>query len=229
MSFNCPAAPFAGSALALKTTILPAGKILVRFHGIAFPANSFNPNFGADWLDPLDGARFNPFPDLTSVNVPTVYAADHFTAAALESVFHAVEHIPSPRYLRSQLATWRYSELETKRDLEVFELTNPNLRQLAVPGRPMSLVEAELIHSQNDQYPNTRTWARLLYLQVPALDGLGWRPRLGGQGSSYVFFGGRCHATDFGLVSGPTAIESGLGFDKILEVADGASIRIVNS
>jgi len=229
MSFDCPKAPFVGPPLALKTTVLPAGKTLVRFHGMTHSANSFNPNTGADWLRPLDGTRFNPFPDLTSANVPTMYAADSFTAAALESVFHAVEHVPSPRYLRSQLATWRYSELEIKRDLEVFELTNPNLRQLAVPGRPMSLAEAELIHSLNDQYPNTRTWARLLYLQVPALDGLGWRPRLGGQGTSYVFFGGRCHSADFGVLSGPTSIDSGPGFDKILEVAVRASIRVVKS
>jgi hypothetical protein len=229
MPFDCPKAPFVGSPLALKTTVLPAGKTLVRFHGSAYPANSFNPNTGADWLKPLDGARFNPFPDLTSTNVPTIYAADSFTAAALESVFHAVEHVPSPRYLRSQLATWRYSELELKRDLEVFELTNPNLRQLVVRGRPMSLVEAELIHSQNDQYPNTRTWARLLYLQVTTLHGLGWRPRLGGEGTSYVLFGSRCHSTDLGILSGPTSIESGHGFDRILEVAVRASIRIVNS
>jgi hypothetical protein len=99
MPFDCPKAPFVGSPLALKTTVLPAGKTLVRFHGITNPANSFNPNTGADWLKPLDGARFNPFPDLNSTNVPTVYAADSFTAAALDAsyatdAFKVAEEIP---------------------------------------------------------------------------------------------------------------------------------------
>jgi hypothetical protein len=69
MPFDCPRAPFVGSPLALKTTVLPSGKKLVRFHGIAYPANSFNPNTGADWLNPLDGARFNPFDRILEVAV----------------------------------------------------------------------------------------------------------------------------------------------------------------
>jgi hypothetical protein len=107
--------------------------------------------------------------------------------------------------------------LEIKPDLEMFELTNPNLRQLVVPGHPMSLAEAELIRSRSDQYPNTRTWARLLYSQVTTLHGLGWRPRLGGEGTSYALCGNRYQSTDLGILSGPTSIESGHGFDRILE------------
>jgi len=205
-----------------------AGQALVRFHGAAFPANSFNPNSGKDWRKPVDGARFNPFPDSASINVPTIYAADSFAAAALESVFHNVAHVPSPYYLRSQLAAWRYSELKLKRNLTIFELINPNLRQLTVPGRSNSLQEAELIHTQNDQYPNTRTWAHFLFHKYANLAGLGWRPRLGGQGTSYIFFEGRCSSSDFAVLSGPAPIDSGLGFHKIHSVAISASIRFVN-
>jgi hypothetical protein len=211
----------------LQTAVLSAGLSLVRFHGTTFTANSFNPNAGKDWSKPDDGARFNPFPDLASKNVATLYAADGFAAAALESVFHAVAHVPSPDYSQTQLANWRYSELELKRDLTIFELTNPNLRQLSVPGRSNSLEEAELIHTQNDQYPNTRTWAHFLFHKYATLAGLAWRPRLAGQGTSYVLFGGRCESVDLAVLSGPMRIDSGLGFDRIRDVATAASIRIV--
>jgi hypothetical protein len=212
----------------VQTTDLLAGQTLVRFHSPAHPANSFNPSFGKDWSKPNDGGRFSPLPDSASTNVPTLYAADTFAAAALESVFHNVDHVPTPYYPRSHLAAWRYSEIELKRDLTIFELINPNLRQLTVPGRSNSLQEAELIHSQNDQYPNTRTWAHLLFHKYANLAGLGWRPRLGGQGNSYVFFEGRCSSADFAVLSGSKPIDSGLGFHRIHDVAISASIRIVN-
>lgn len=92
MPFRCPKAPDSGPPPVVLTTILPAGSTLVRCHGGSFAANSFNPNSGKDWTVPEDGARFNPFPDSHSRYVPHLYAADNFTAAALESVFHAVQH-----------------------------------------------------------------------------------------------------------------------------------------
>jgi len=52
-------------------------------------------------------------------------AASSLAAAALESVFHDVEHIPSPKYPRSRLRDWSYTRLEITRDLMLFELVNP--------------------------------------------------------------------------------------------------------
>jgi RES domain len=103
MPSDCPKAPLYGPIPQLQTLVLGVGQTLVRFHGNAFPANSFNPNIGKDWAIPEHGARFNPFPNDHSANVPTVYAGDDFAGAALESVFHNVPHIPSPRFL---LRTW---------------------------------------------------------------------------------------------------------------------------
>lgn len=229
MPFSCPKAPDSGPPPVVQTTIRPAGSTLVRCHGGSFGANSFNPNSGKDWTVPEDGARFNPFPDSHSRYVPHLYAADNFAAAALESVFHAVQHIPSPDYPRSQLKAWFYSEMELKKDLTILELTNPNLRQLSVPGRSTSLVESELVHTEADQYPNTRTWARFLHSHVALLDGLAWRPRLGGQGIAYIFFGDRCKNTDFAIQTGPIALDSGSGLARIRMVAASASIRIIDS
>ena len=231
MPSDCPIAPLYGPIAEVRTFVLPSGTTLTRFHGLKFPANSFNPNIGKDWTIPDHGARFNPFPDIHSTNVPTVYAGDDFAAAALESVFHNVPHIPSPPYPRKDLEAWRYTELEVKRNLTLLELTNPNLRQLDVPGRETSLLESELIHSQPADYPNTRTWGRYLFLMIPALAGLAFRPRLGGEGNAYVFFEGRCTSADFQILGGAAAvpIDSGPGFVKIHDVATAASIRIVNS
>jgi len=95
------------------------------------------------------------------------------------------------------------------RNLLVLELTNPHLRQLAVPGRPTSIQEGELIHSPTSEYPNTRTWARFLHESLPTLDGLAWRPRLAGTGWSYVFFGDRFVAGDLKAEPTPTNVDSG--------------------
>src|SRR4051812_37330280 len=111
-SSKCPRAHSFKTLPALETSILRAGSVLIRMHGPAYPANSFNPNVGKRIDVAIDGARFNPFPGSGSSNVPTLYAADDFSAAALESVFHAVDHVPSPTYLRTQLSQWRHTELE---------------------------------------------------------------------------------------------------------------------
>jgi hypothetical protein len=229
MSSRCPKAPGSGPPPAILTTTLPAGSTLVRCHGSSFAPNAFNPNSGKDWSIPEDGARFNPFPDSRSQNVPHLYAADNFTAAALESVFHAVPHTPSPEFLLSQLSGWFYSEMELKRELKIFELINANLRQLNVPGRAKSIDEGELVHSEADQYPNTRTWAHFLHSHMPGLAGLTWRPRLGGQGLAYVFFGDRCKSADFTITAGPHALGSGSGLARAKATAAFASIRIIDS
>jgi hypothetical protein len=192
MSSNCPSAPSTpGPALELQTTDLPSGSVLFRFHGNIYPANSFNPNTGRRIDVPEDGTRFNPFPGAPSPNVPTLYGADRLSAAALESIFHDVPHVPSPTYPRNRLREWSYSKLETTRDLLLFELINPRLRQLPVPARDSSLTEDELVHTPASEYPHTRTWAKFLHAHVPGLHALRWRPRLGGEGHALVLFGDR--------------------------------------
>ncbi len=76
---------------------------------------------------------------------------------------------------------------------------------------------------------DTRTWARFLHASLPGLDGLAWRPRLGGTGWAYVFFGDRCGTG--ALRAQPTATEviSGAGFLELHRIATEASIRIIDS
>lgn len=213
----------------MQTRILRVGSRLVRCHGSSFAGNAFNANIGKDWTVAEDGARFSPFPVSRSHNVHHLYAADNFRAAALESVFHEVQHVPSPEFPRSHLNVWFYSKMILIKDLTIVELINPNLRQLSVPGRASSLGEGELIHSESDQYPNTRTWARFLHSKISDLQGLAWRPRLGGHGMAYIFFGDRCKSADFEIQSGPIALGSGSGLRSIKAVATFANIRIIDT
>src|SRR5215469_15669470 len=161
MSFNCPPAPTGAGVLTIQTTPLAKGRLLFRFHKIhtTYPANSFNPNTDKHIDIPEEGARFNPFPGAPSANVPTLYAADNLNAAALESVFHDVEHTPGPTYPKSRLAEWSYSKLRAKRKLVFLMLVNPRLRPIGVPGRSSSITESELVHTPPVEYPHTRTWA----------------------------------------------------------------------
>ncbi len=177
--------------------------------------------------DPTAGARFSPFPDLHGVNVPTTYAGSTAQASALESVFHDVPHIPNPDYSANKLREFALSRLRVRRPLKILELVNPQLRQVVVPGRAESLAERELIHTSAAEYPATRAWARHFHYSLPHLEGLAWRPRLGGEGSAYVFFGDRVAPTDFELVESAIPIDTGPGRRLIDVIAGEAHIRII--
>jgi RES domain len=193
-----------------------------------YSASSFNPNLGKHIEIPEEGARFNPFPGVPSANVPTLYAADTLGAAALESVFHDVEHAPGPTYPQSQLSDWSYSKLRTKRKLVFLKLVNPRLRPVGVPGRSSSITESELVHAPPVEYPHTRSWARYLHNSLSAIDGLAWRPRLGGTGAAYVFFGDRCGG-ELDVASPATSVAGGPGLGKIRRIARSAGIVIVET
>jgi hypothetical protein len=227
MSSNCPIAPAGMKPLVVQTAELPRGRHLFRFHktSATHSANTFNPNIGKRMEIPEQGARFNPFPGAPATNITTLYAADKLAAAALESVFHDVEHVPSPIYPRLRLAEWSYTRLKTKRALVLLELVNPRLRPVECPGRADSITEAELIHTPVSEYPNTRTWARYLHDSLPGIDGLAWRPRLGGVGTAFVFFGDRCDG-ELEVDSSPVSVEHGAGLAKIQTIANRTSIRI---
>jgi hypothetical protein len=230
---TCPKAPSRAKSSLPQAETIPPGTVLTRFRGkphdpARYPANSFNPNIGKDWTIATDGARFNPFPASGGGNVPTLYAASSYAAAALESLFHDVPHEASPEIPRSRILTWQYLRLKTTRELQVVMLTNPQLRQLHVSRRQESLREDELIHTPASQYPRTRTWARFLYEHIPSLDGLAWRPRLGGRGTAYMFFGDRCNSIDFEIAGVPTDLDSAAEYAKIKAVAMAAHIKIID-
>jgi len=135
-----------------------------------------------------------------------------------KAFFHAVKHIPSPTFPRISLKDSSYKRARGQRRPGCRELTNPQLRQLAIARRRTSLKEEELIHTPPSQYPHTRTWARFLHDSLPALHGLCWRPRLGGAGLAYMLFGDRCAPGVLTVTSGPTDIDSEAVLSKCLRL-----------
>jgi len=217
MRASCPHPPTAPS-LEVELRELPAGTRLVRFHSPKYGALSFNPNTDSSGAPRridvrADGARFNPFPNAAGTNVSTLYAGTTEHAAALESVFHDVPHVPDPEFPTSKLKEFVLSRFSLQWPLFVLDLINSQLRQVALPRRKKcSLEESEIIHSPPSAYPITREWAKHFFLSLPRLQGLAWRPRLGGEGTSYVFFGERLlPSMDLDLDGPPILIEAGPG------------------
>jgi hypothetical protein len=227
MTAICPSAPSAPADLDVVLTELAMGASLVRFHTPDYPATSFNPNFGKIMEDASQGARFSPFPDLAGVNVPSIYAGTTDFASALESVFHDIPHSPNPPYPGNKLQSFALSRFTVNRPLKLLELVNPQLRQIAVDGRDGSLLEGELIHAGPSQYPATRSWARHFHRSIKNLEGLVWRPRLGGEGVAYVFFGDRVSSNDFKLTEDRTRIHVEPGRSLISGIAAAAHIKII--
>ena len=96
-----------------------------------------------------------------------------------------------------------------------------------VPGRAESLAEGELIHTKAAVYPGTRAWARYFHDSLPHLEGLAWRPRLGGEGLANVFFGDLVAPTEFEIVESATPIDTGSGRELIDVIAGEAHIVII--
>jgi hypothetical protein len=234
MAHGCPTAPSDAATIGVTLEEIPAGTTLIRFHSPSRQAVSFNPNV-TRLGEPLrleraeDGSRFNPFPGFPQANVPTLYAGSTEHSAALESVFHDLPHTPDPTYRSQALDNFVMSTMSLTRSLKVLRLVNDQLRQVSVPGRATSLLEAELIHSSPSDYPATRTWANHLYQSLPDLAGLAWRPRLGGEGTAYVLFGGRVTAAHFTKPSEPVILSSGPGRHMIEKIAGDAHIVIIDT
>ncbi len=199
MTCSCPAASSTLTGLKVRTETLTKGTRLWRFHGWnaaskQFPADNFNPYPKKNWTLSEEGPRFSPFPlELTDKHyVPALYAAEKAEHAALESVFHDVLHAPNQRVSQRLLesSAWHLSELEVLTDAKILHLANPNLAQVPVTGRPISLTEGELLQSWPEYYAQTRAWARLLYLALPEVQGFRFHSRKASE-PAYVLYEGR--------------------------------------
>jgi RES domain len=234
MTRTCPNAPLIGGAISVELEIVPVSAPLIRFHSTSRSGFTFNPNIAADGQPsrmeiPEEGARFSPFPGRPRTNVPTLYAGSTAHAAARESVFHDVPHEPDPTYSSGKLRDFAMSTTTLHRAIKVLRLVNNQLKQFAVPGRPTSLMEDELIHTLPEQYPATRSWANYFHQSLPDIAGLAWHPRLGSEGTAYVFFGDRMTVADFGSPTAPVRLNAGEGRKLIEQIAKDSYIQIIDT
>ena len=69
--------------------------------------------------------------------------------------------------------------------------------------------------------------ARHFHCSIKTLEGLVWRPRLGGEGVAYVFFGDRVSSSYFKLTEDRTRIHVEPGRSLISGIAAAAHIKII--
>jgi len=166
------------ATLHITRVMLRPQQVLHRVHLQTYHAAQFNPGHTGD-------ARFSPIQNAQGQAIPTLYAANTFQAALMESVFHDVPHesgfkLFDWRKLQSQV----HSQLKIHSDLVLADLTSKPLRKLGVTRK-------QLIDTEKDQYPHTRLWAQAIHAQHPDVQGLYWTSRQDDSASAVVLFGDR--------------------------------------
>ncbi len=159
---------------------LPPGLPLHRVHDSLRGPIEFNPSVAGN-------ARFSPLLDLaTGAVVPTLYAGTTLDCALMETVFHDVPYAPGMKVVskRTHLTGRVVSQLEVNAALTLIDLSAIALHKLGIPRQ-------QLLDNEKDQYPTSREWARHLYAQFPAAQGLLWTSRQDDRAQACILFGTR--------------------------------------
>lgn len=157
---------------------LPVGAELHRVHPEEYGATQFNPG-------PKGNARFSPINDSKGNSIPTIYAGASFECAAMETVFHDVSYAPGLKaYPKSKLIGHVHSTIQTAHALKLADLGTKSLRKLGIQ-------RSQLIDTEKDKYPYTRSVAEAIHAQHPDIQGLRWTSRQDDSAYAYVFFGDR--------------------------------------
>jgi hypothetical protein len=170
--------PLPPATLHITSWTLHSKQVLHRVHQERYTGEQFNPGLKGN-------ARFSPIRNAKGAAIPTLYAAVTFDAAAMETAFHDVSHVPGfKHYNKRKLEGQVHSELKVKRDLTLVDLGSVALRKLGVPRKL-------LIDTEKDQYPATRLWAEAVHAQHPRIQGLSWISRQDDSARAVMLFGDR--------------------------------------
>lgn len=171
-------APYPSENLRIRFTTIEPGTIFHRFHMSQYPATVFN---GTD----RGHARFSPIRNRNGDIIPTLYGAETFDCAAMETIFRDLAHIPSPRHIdMKKLAGYRHSQVQVKAPLKLVDLTTKSLTALG-------LFRTQLIDTDASQYPFTRKWAEAIHASAAEAQGLTWVSRQDDTARVVVLFGDR--------------------------------------
>lgn len=193
----------------------PKTDIIHRVHPEAYGADVFNPG-------PRGNARFSPILDTRGESIPTIYGGETFDCAAMETVYHDVPFAPglksvAKRKLRGHL----YSQLASSSELTLADLRVTALRKLGV-------TRAQLIDTEKDRYPYTRSWAEAIHAQCADVQGLCWVSRQDDRALAIVLFGDR---VDSGLLSPLTPsldiVNDPAIFAEIVVLADRIGVKLI--
>lgn len=174
-----PAPP--SGPLATTSYTISAGTHLHRVHKSKYNATQLNPITTGN-------ARFSPISDKDNEPVATMYAASTRDAALMETLFHDVPYTSGLKTLDSgKMDGLVHSEITAMKDINLVDLTG-------VPLRKLGLTRKQIIDTEKDCYPLTRSWAEAIHTQCPDAQGLSWMSRQDDTARAYVFFGDRLSA-----------------------------------
>lgn len=167
----------------VNMTTWPKGKVIHRIHPKVYGSSQFN-------RGPHGNARFSPIKASDGSNIPTLYGGTTFDCAAMETVFHDVPFVAGLKTLDKQkLVGHVYSQVTPKRDLKLVDLSVTALKKLG-------LQRGQLIDTEKDVYPSTRTWAEAIHAACPHGEGLCWVSRQDDRALAVMIFGDRVAAAD---------------------------------
>ncbi|WP_321794746.1 RES family NAD+ phosphorylase [Caballeronia sp. J97] len=199
----------------VKRTRWDTSRLIHRVHHQQYAGNAFNPGIKGN-------ARFSPIKTRAGHPIPTLYGGTTVECAAMETVFHDVPYASGLKtYEKSKLETQRHTVLAPRRDLILADLSN-------VPLRKLGIERSQLIDTEADCYPYTRSWGAALHEQCPDIDGLCWVSRQHDRELALIIFGDRVRVEDLAHLDGPTHLTSDVKlYNLILSLASELGVNLV--
>lgn len=184
-------------------------------HSEDYEGGEFNPGLKGN-------ARFSPIRTTKGDPIPTLYAADTFEAALMESVFHDVPHAPGfKQFDKRKLAGQEHSTVQTTQDLKLADLSSKPLRKLGVTRK-------QLIDTEKDQYTQTREWAEAIHAQAPDIQGLYWTSRQDDSARAVMLFGDRIPKGVLQQVGDSRSLlKDEQAYGEVLDLAEVIGVNIV--
>lgn len=207
-----PAPP---AKLHITPWVLSSEKTLHRIHQDVYKADQFNPGLKGN-------ARFSPIRDAKGDPIPTIYAAATFDAAAMESVFHDVPHVPGfKQFDKRKLEDQVHSTVRVVIDLRLADLGSVALRKLGVRRK-------QLIDTEKDRYPATRQWAEAIHAQHADIQGLSWISRQDDEARAVMLFGDRVLQGALQQVGASRSlVQDEKAYGELLDLAERIGVNIV--
>lgn len=203
------------TTLHITPVTLSRKQVLNRVHSEDYEGDEFNPGLKGN-------ARFSPICNAEGDPIPTLYAADTFEAALMESVFHDVPHTPGfKQFDKRKLAGQEHSTVQTTQDLKLADLSSKPLRKLGVTRK-------QLIDTEKDQYPQTREWAEAIHTQDPDIQGLYWTSRQDDSARAVMLFGDRISKGVLQQVGDSRSLlKDEQAYGEVLDLAEVIGVNIV--
>lgn len=198
----------------ITTHILKAGINLHRVHLTQYEGTDFNPSTNKT-------SRFSAIFDQSGQVIPTIYLAQHYSSALLETVFHNIPYDEPDKFLNhKELVGRSHSVVTLDQDIELADLTNKALHKLRI--NPDNVVT-----TNQCGYHYSRKVAESIYNSNPSIQGLRWMSRRDDTAQAYMLFGTRLTGFPIRYVCHPRPLLVGEAYDELLSLAEQLDVQIV--